>query len=148
MGFSTEIVSLDSYDSEGPHTPETDDSAEVKAKYTYVQTVRSVNSHTMALMLLTVWLKPPLCYWSDKMLHVSPGKGESHQATKWRRLSEHQTDQQWSLWVSNRLVLDWFLEKPGIQVCLTSVMELCIKPIIVFQCVGWNMANHWYGLWT
>lgn len=45
--FSTEIVSLDSYDSEGPHTPETDDSAEVKNTQTQTDLCLHVFTHKM-----------------------------------------------------------------------------------------------------
>lgn len=41
------------------------------------------------------------------MSDVSPGKRESHEASKWRRLSDHQTDQQWSLWVRNGFKPHW-----------------------------------------
>lgn len=43
--FSTEIVSLDSYDSEGPHTPETDESAGVKLKHTALLYLHTVSVH-------------------------------------------------------------------------------------------------------
>lgn len=77
-------MSLDSYDSEGPHTPETDDSAEVKLQHTDLCLIISeadrlirLEDHRISLSACSVVMVMMVCGKNKNRSHLDESKDRS-----------------------------------------------------------------------